>query len=75
MTTLYINNFKGKHQDRVTLVKLLVEYQPGIGLKRAKEKMDDMINGVPIEIGIENSLLAAFQIQLEKLNLDFAIQD
>lgn len=37
--------------------------------------MDDIINGEPIEKEIENSLLAAFQIQLEKLNLDFVIQD
>lgn len=75
MATLYINKFKEKHQDRVTLVKLLVEYRPGIVLKRAKEKMEKMLNGVPIEIEIENYLLATFQIELEKLNLDFGIQD
>ncbi len=75
MSTVIINKFKDKHQERVTLVKLLVEYQPGIGLKRAKEKMDDMLDGTPIEIKIDNILITKFRIELKKLNLDFATLD
>ncbi len=74
MKVIIINQFLEKHQDRISLVRLLVEFQPGLGLKGAKEKLDSMLEGEPMKLEIVEKNIHEFQESLQRLNLDFKVE-
>ena len=69
-----IKYFIRKHQNRVAFVKLLTEYNPEISLKPAKELLDNMLDGTPIEYEIKKEDLNQFTNQLDELNLEYEIK-
>ena len=71
METVIIKRFKEKDQDRVRFIRILVEYSEGMGLRSAKESMDQMLGGKPIKYKIEEDRLADFKKELESLNLEY----
>ncbi|CAA9322395.1 MAG: hypothetical protein AVDCRST_MAG56-6987 [uncultured Cytophagales bacterium] len=71
--TITISRFKAKHQNRLTLIQALREYNPGMGLREAKEAMEKMLEGEPIVIEIEGERLEAFSAILTELNVEFQV--
>ncbi|WP_258098700.1 hypothetical protein [Marinoscillum pacificum] len=71
--TFEIKHFKKKHQNRVSFVKLLTEFNPSITLKPAKELLDLMLDGEPIRYEVENHQANEFAKNLEEHNLEFEI--
>ena len=72
--TVTLKFFKKKHHNRVAFTKLLLKYKPEIGLKGAKELLDEMIDGQPIDYKIEEHKLLDFQQELEGLQLEYEIK-
>ena len=72
--TFEIKHFKKKHQNRVSFVKLLTEFNPSITLKPAKELLDSMLDGEPIRYEVENHQANEFAKNLEEHNLEFEIK-
>ena len=70
---IIVNQFKEKHQDRVSIVKLIVESTNGLGLKGSKQLIDEMLEGKPMELDIDEDLASNFIKELERLNLDYKI--
>jgi|GEM_PF-419190 len=71
--TVTISRFKAKHQNRLTLIQALREYNPGMGLRKAKEAMEKMLEGEPVIIEIEGEKLEAFSAILTELNVEFQV--
>lgn len=71
---ILIKYFNSKHQNRVTFVRLLTEFNPAISLKPAKELLDDMLDGSPIEYYIDKENLERFTNKLDELNLEYEIK-
>lgn len=74
MKTFEIKHFKKKHQQRISFVRLLTEFNTSITLKQAKELLDAMLDGVPIRYEVENYRAKGFAELLEALNLEFEIK-
>jgi DNA-binding transcriptional MerR regulator len=73
MKLVTIKYFKEKHQERITFVRTLIDYQNGLGLKSAKEMLDNMLDGVPVKYQISENKLADFTRQLDSLKLEYEI--
>lgn len=73
MKLVTIKYFKEKHQERITFVRTLADYQHGLGLKSAKELLDNMLDGEPIEYQISEDKLAEFTKELDSLKLQYEI--
>ncbi len=73
MNRVTIKYFKEKHQERITFVRALVDFQVGIGLKRAKELLDKMLDGEHIQYNITDDRLQDFLAILEELNLEYEV--
>jgi len=73
MKRVTIKYFKEKHQERITFVRTLIDFQPGLGLKRAKDLLDNMLYGVPIGYDISNDKLSEFLEILETLKLEYEV--
>ena len=72
MHRLIINHFEQKNQDRLRFVQVLNDTL-NIGLKKSKMLMDAMIDGQPIEVEVNEDLIANFEKNLKELNLNFLI--
>ncbi|MEP4534119.1 MAG: hypothetical protein ABJ004_13600 [Cyclobacteriaceae bacterium] len=72
--TFQIKYFKKKHQNRVSFVKLLTQFNSSISLKPAKELLDSMLDGEPIRYEVENYKANEFAKNLEEHNLEFEIK-
>ena len=73
MKRVTIKYFKEKHQERITFVRTLIDYQSDLGLKRAKELLDNMLDGVPIRYDISTDKLSEFLEILETLKLEYEV--
>lgn len=73
MKFVTIKYFREKHQERITFVRTLVDYQDGLGLKSAKEMLDKMLDGIPIQYQISENKLNEFIIELDLLKLEYEI--
>lgn len=82
-TIVTILHFKYRGQNRLTLVRLLCEYNTSWGLAKAKEALDRMVGptaldrmvrGEPIIIDIERNKIEQFAAKLDELNLEFTIE-
>jgi DNA-binding transcriptional MerR regulator len=73
MKLVTIKYFKEKHQERITFVRKLIDYQNGLGLKSAKDMLDKMLDGLPIKYQISDNKLADFTKQLDSLKLEYEI--
>lgn len=73
MRIVTIKYFKEKHQERVTFVRTLVNYQNDLGLKSAKYMLDNMLDGVPIQYSVPEHKLDEFISHLDSLNLEYCI--
>jgi hypothetical protein len=71
MTRIVISHFKNKGQERIKFVQVL-SYFTGIGLKTSKLYLDEMLNGIDIEIEIEDT--DEFLLALGKLGIAYEIQ-
>jgi ribosomal protein L7/L12 len=73
MKKVIIKYFNTRQQNRITLVKLLVEYN-NLGLKNAKEKLDLMLDeNKPIVCEIDDTKLDTFVKELKELNLEIEL--
>ncbi len=72
--TVTIRYFKFKHQNRLTLVQVLKKYNPAMGLREAKEAMERMLDGEPIEVEIDGERMEEFSTALNELNLEFEVK-
>ena len=68
-----IKYFKEKRQERITFVRTLIDYQNRLGLKSAKDMLDNMLDGLPIKYQISDDKLADFTKQLDSLKLEYEI--
>lgn len=68
-----IHYFNNKSQDRLKFVKLLAENNPQIGLKKAKNLQDQMLEGVPFDYEVVNEKLDNFIKELDELNIKHEI--
>lgn len=73
MPNISVHGFMEKHHKRISFVKLLVKNLPGIGLKGAKEKLDYMLDGNPIELEIDSNQFVSFQKELDELKLNYQV--
>jgi hypothetical protein len=73
MKIVTIKYFKEKHQERITFVRALIDFQSDLGLKRAKDLLDNMLDGEPIRYEISNDKLSEFLEVLEKLKLEYDV--
>ena len=73
MKLVTIKYFKEKHQERITFVRILIDYQDDLGLKSAKEMLDNMLDGEPIQYQISENKLADFTRDLDTLKLEYEI--
>jgi DNA-binding transcriptional MerR regulator len=73
MKLVTIRNFKEKHQERITFVRVLIEFQKGLGLKSAKELLDNMLDGKPIQYQIPENKLDEFIEEMDLLKLEYKI--
>lgn len=69
-----IKHFKEKHQNRVSFVKMLTQFNSSVTLKPAKELLDSMLDGYPIRFEVENYQANDFAQKLEELSLEFKIE-
>ena len=74
MKTIIIKHFKEKSHNRVSFVKVPAHQQTDIGLKKAKEMMEEMLDGKPIEIRVEEDKSSRFLSELNRLNLEFEVK-
>jgi len=74
MKTITICYFKERYQSRITFVKALKEYDNNLGLKEAKDLLDAMLDGKPIEYAIDDKKLQEFVKKLNRLKLHFTIK-
>lgn len=74
MNIFKIKYFKEKHQERITLVRLLMEYDANLNLKSAKELLDLMIEGTSIEMKVTELKTDEFKEKLDKLNLQYEVK-
>lgn len=72
--TIIIKHFNKKHQERLTFVRLLTKFNPNISLKPAKDLLDLMLDGNPIEYRIWTHRISEFVENLEELNLEYEIK-
>ena len=73
MKRVTIKYFKEKHQERITFVRNLIDFQPDLGLRRAKDMLDNMFDGEPILYDISNDKLSEFLEVLKKLKLEYEV--
>jgi hypothetical protein len=73
MKRITIKYFKEKHQERITLVRVLIDFQLDLRLKIAKDLLDNMLDGVPIRYDISNDKLSGFLETLETLKLEYEV--
>ena len=74
MKTILITYLKAKPLDKITCTRILVEYNSTLGLKGAKEKMDKMLDGVPIDYEVENDRLDDFLKELKSLKVEYEVR-
>jgi len=74
MKVVTIKYFKEKYHNRVTFVKILTEFNSSITLKPAKELLDLMLDGTPIEYSIADQQVERFLQKLDELNLEYKIK-
>ena len=73
METVTIFYFKERTQHRITFVQVLKEYNKKLDLKQAKELMDSMLDGKPIEYAIDENTIHEIVQELKGLKLHFTI--
>lgn len=73
MKLVTIKYFKEKHQERIRFVRTLIDYQNELGLKSAKDMLDNMLDGVPIKYQISDDTLADFTKELDALKLKYEV--
>ena len=54
-------------------MRILIDYQNELGLKSAKEMLDNMLDGVPIKYQISGDTLADFTKEVEALKLKYEV--
>ena len=73
MKKVTIKYFKEKHQDRTTFICTLISYQSDLGLKGAKDKLDNILDGIPIIFEILDDRLSEFLAELDTLKLEYEV--
>jgi len=75
MRTVSIIKFLNENQDRVKLIQTLVTHNSTIGIKKAKDYIDLMINDkIPFDISVDDTKLDELTMELEKLKLKYEVK-
>jgi len=75
MGTVSIIKFLNENQDRVKLIQTLVIHSSTIGIKKAKDCIDLMINDkIPFDISVDDAKLDELTKELEKLKLKYEVK-
>jgi hypothetical protein len=75
MRTISIIKFLNEKQDRVKLIQTLVTYNSTIGIKKAKDYIDLMINDkIPFDFLVDDTKLDELTKELEKLKLKYEVK-
>ena len=72
--TVVLKHFRKKHHNRVVFVKKLMEFNSDLGLKDAKEFLDQMVEGQPVHFQCKSYHLKTFMNELDELQMEYEIE-